>query len=156
MGTGEQGTGIRIIPPLLFLATFLIAWLLHWLFPLGLGLPVVPRRWIGGIVVVASLAVVPFLFLAFRRAGTAYETVTMPRALVTTGLFRWSRNPGYVDLIALGIGLTIFFDNLWVLILMVPATVIMRQETILKEEAVLERQFGKEYRQYKARVRRWI
>jgi protein-S-isoprenylcysteine O-methyltransferase Ste14 len=149
-------TGIRVIPPLLFLAAFLIAWGFHWLWPLSLGLPLWPRAVAGLIVTLAALVAFLHLLFAFRRVGASYETVSLPKTLVTGGLYRWSRNPGYVDLIVLGIGIAIFFDNWWVIILMVPAIVIVRQEAILKEEALLEAAFGDEYRQYKARVRRWL
>lgn len=149
-------TGIRIIPPLVFLATFLFAWAVHWLAPLNLGLPFWPRVIVGLVLALAALAAFLHLLFAFRRVGASYETISLPKTLVTSGLYRWSRNPGYVDLIVLGIGIAIGFDNMWVIFLMIPAIIIVRQEAILKEEALLEAQFGEEYRQYKARVRRWL
>ena len=150
-------TGIRIIPPLLFLAMFLLAWGVHWLSPLSLGLPFWPRI-AAGLIAHAWRRSPPCLHLlfAFRRVGASYETISLPKTLVTGGLYRWSRNPGYVDLVVLGIGIAIAFDNMWVVFLMIPAIVIVRQEAVLKEEALLEATFGAEYRQYKARVRRWL
>ena len=152
----EPATGIRTVPPLLFLAMFLLAWGIHRLSPLSLGLPAGPRMVIGGLLVVVTLAAIPYFFLRFHRAGTTFETFSMPKTLVTDGLFRWSRNPGYIDLIVLGIGIAVFFDNVWVVFLMIPAIILVRQEVILKEEAILESLFGDEYRRYKARVRRWL
>ena len=111
---------------------------------------------VGLIVTLASLAIFLNLLFAFRRVGASYETITLPKTLVTGGLYRWSRNPGYLDLVLLGVGIAIGFDNLWILILMIPAVVIVRQEAILKEEALLESAFGEQYRQYKAHVRRWL
>jgi protein-S-isoprenylcysteine O-methyltransferase Ste14 len=152
----KSETGIHIIPPLVFLATFVLAWLVHWLFPLGLGLPMALRWLLGAILILGPLAVIPHLFTLFRRAGSEYDIRKVPKGLVTEGLFCWSRNPGYVALIVLGVGVAILFDNLWVLLLIVPATIIVRREVVLKEEALLEREFGEEYRHYKSRVRRWI
>ena len=152
----KSETGIHIIPPLVFLATFVLAWLVHWLFPLGLGLPMALRWLLGAILILGPLAVIPHLFTLFRRAGSEYDIRKVPKGLVTEGLFRWSRNPGYVALIVLGVGVAILFDNLWVLLLIVPATIIVRREVVLKEEALLEREFGEKYRRYKSRVRRWI
>ncbi len=149
-------TGIRIIPPLLFLAMFLLAWGVHWLSPLSLGLPFWPRVIVGLLVTLAALAAFLHLLFAFRRVGASYETISLPKTLVTSGLYRWSRNPGYVDLVVLGIGIAIGFDNMWIIFLMIPAIIIVRQEAVLKEEALLEEAFGEEYRQYKARVRRWL
>ena len=152
----KSETGIRMIPPLVFLAAFLIAWLVHSLFPLGLGLPTALRWVLGAILILGPLAIIPSLFTLFRRAGSDYDVRKVPKGLVTEGLFRWSRNPGYVALIVLGVGVAILFDNLWILVLMVPATLIVHREVVLKEEALLEREFGEEYRRYKSRVRRWI
>jgi protein-S-isoprenylcysteine O-methyltransferase Ste14 len=148
-------TGIRIIPPLLFLAMFLIAWLLHWLVPLRLGLSPAFQT-AGTILSLATLVVAVYLAIAFQRGGSSFNTTKIPKNLITGGLLRFSRNPAYIDLIALGVGIALMFDSLWVLVLMVPAVVILQREVILKEEALLEHQFGEEYRRYKARVRRWL
>jgi protein-S-isoprenylcysteine O-methyltransferase Ste14 len=80
----------------------------------------------------------------------------VPKRLVTEGAFGYSRNPGYLGLIILGIGVAILFDNPWTLLALVPAVFVIHREVILKEEEILERDFGDEYRAYKARVRRWI
>ena len=148
-------TGIRVIPPLLFLAAFLIAWGCHWLWPLSLGLP--PAFQVtGAILSLATLAIALYLAIVFVRGGSSFNTTKIPKKLITGGLLRWSRNPAYVDLVVLGIGITLMFDNLWVLILMIPAVAVLQREVILKEEALLDGLFGEEYRQYKARVRRWL
>lgn len=149
-------TGIRIIPPVLFLVAFLLAWLVHWLWPLDFGLPGAVRWPLGILLIAAPLAAAPFLFAAFRRAGSEYDVRKIPKGLVTEGLFRYSRNPGYVGLIVLGIGVAVLFDNPWVLVALVPTTVVLYREVILKEEAILESQFGEDYLRYKRRVRRWL
>jgi protein-S-isoprenylcysteine O-methyltransferase Ste14 len=152
----EPATGIRVIPPVLFLAAYLFAWLIHLFWPLGFGLPGAIRWPLAAVLIVVPLAVVPSLFAAFRRANSKYDVREVPKGLVTEGLFRYSRNPGYVGMIVLSIGIAILFDNLWIIVFLVPAIAILRQEVVLKEEAILEREFGDDYRSYKSRVRRWV
>ena len=152
----EPESGIRIIPPFIFLAAFLIAWFDHWLLPVGFGLPLWLRLVLGIVLIASPLAIVPSLFAAFRRVDSEYDVRKVPKGLVTEGSFRYSRNPGYVAMIVLSIGVAILFDNIWILVLLVPAIAILRYEVILKEEAILEREFGAEYLAYKQRVRRWI
>jgi protein-S-isoprenylcysteine O-methyltransferase Ste14 len=54
------------------------------------------------------------------------------------------------------VGLTLLFDNPWMLAFLVPVLVLMQYGVILREEAYLERKFGDEYRAYKKQVRRWL
>lgn len=152
----NNDTGIRIIPPLVFLAAFLIAWLVFWLWPLAFPFSTGPLRIVGVLLILAPLAVMPSLFALFRRAGSKYDVRRVPKGLVTDGAFRFSRNPGYLGLVVLSLGVSALFDNPWVLPAAAIAAVVTHYQVVLKEEAVLEREFGDVYRQYKARVRRWI
>ena len=78
------------------------------------------------------------------------------RALVTTGIHGWSRNPIYVGLFLVYGGIAIAMHSPWALILAVPLAVTIRYGVIAREEAYLEERFGDAYRDYKARVRRWL
>ena len=53
-----------------------------------------------------------------------------------------------------GIGLAV--RSPWVLILALPLVIVLRYGVVAREEAYLERRFGDAYRDYKARVRRWL
>jgi protein-S-isoprenylcysteine O-methyltransferase Ste14 len=68
----------------------------------------------------------------------------------------WSRNPIYLGmfLIYAGIGLVVLSP--WILILTLPVAITMSYGVVAREEAYLERRFGDAYRDYKARVRRWL
>jgi protein-S-isoprenylcysteine O-methyltransferase Ste14 len=78
------------------------------------------------------------------------------RALVTTGIHGWSRNPIYVGMLLLYAGIGTAARSPWVLILALPLVIILRYGVIAREETYLERRFGDAYRDYKARVRRWL
>jgi protein-S-isoprenylcysteine O-methyltransferase Ste14 len=54
------------------------------------------------------------------------------------------------------IGLAIAFDNLWLLMMLVPFGLVIRYAVVAREEAYLERKFGDVYRGYSWRVRRWL
>jgi protein-S-isoprenylcysteine O-methyltransferase Ste14 len=96
--------------------------------------------------------------VAFRAAKTTINPVHIDRAsrVVTGGIYRLSRNPMYVGLTALLTG--------WAVFLAVPVTGIgpivfalfTQRFQILPEERVLAAKFGREYLDYKQRVRRWV
>jgi protein-S-isoprenylcysteine O-methyltransferase Ste14 len=86
-------------------------------------------------------------------------------ALVTEGPCRYSRNPLYVALTLLYLGVAFLVNALWILLLIVPVLVVIRYGIIAREEAYLTRKFGEAYltrkfgeayRQYTTQVRRWL
>ena len=151
-----EPSGIKVIPPFVILGAIVVASIVDWLLPLGFGLPRSVGWVVGGLLIVAAVAVMPSLFAAFRRARSQYDVRVVPKGLVTEGLFRFSRNPGYVAMIVAGAGLAILLDDPWALLALVPAAFVIHREVVLKEEAILRRAFGEEYRQYCRRVRRWV
>ena len=54
------------------------------------------------------------------------------------------------------ISLAIVFDNLWLLVMLMPFALVIRYGVVAREEAYLERKFGDVYRAYRSRVRRWL
>ena len=76
--------------------------------------------------------------------------------LVTSGIHGWSRNPIYVGMFLVYIGIGIGVRSPWIVILTLPLAIILRDGVVAREEAYLERRFGDTYRGYKARVRRWV
>jgi len=77
-------------------------------------------------------------------------------ALVTEGPFRYSRNPIYVALTLLYVGVALLINALWILLLVVPALMALRYGVIAREEAYLTQKFGDAYHQYTTQVRRWL
>lgn len=152
----DHGTGIRLIAPLVFLVVFVMAGAVAWFAPFHVGLPALVRWIAGGILIVAPLASVPRLFALFHAKGNEFDVRKLPSGLVTEGAYRYSRNPGYLGLVVVGIGIAVLFDSPWFLLADLVAAGIIQQQIIVKEEAVLERTFGEEYRRYKAKVRRWL
>jgi protein-S-isoprenylcysteine O-methyltransferase Ste14 len=76
--------------------------------------------------------------------------------LVTTGPLRFSRNPLYIASTLAYIGVVILTNALWLLVTLVPVLLIVHDGIVRGEEGSLETQFRDLYREYCARVRRYI
>ena len=92
----------------------------------------------------------------FRRARTSFDVRKPSTSLITTGPFRFSRNPIYLAMTLLQLGIGIAVDGVWILAALVRALVAMHYGVIVREERYLERKFGDAYRGYKTSVRRWL
>jgi protein-S-isoprenylcysteine O-methyltransferase Ste14 len=150
--------GVIARPPLLYLACLLLGFALDRVLPLPLLLPeATPVRWTaGGGLILIGVAIVAAGVRNFSRAATPVPSNQPVRALVTTGIHGWSRNPIYVGMCLLYAGIGMAARSPWVLMLALPLVVIVRYGVVAREETYLERRFGDAYRNYKARVRRWL
>jgi protein-S-isoprenylcysteine O-methyltransferase Ste14 len=149
--------GVKVLPPLIWAGMFILAYAAHRAFPLRLwGDPPPATRLVGWSLVAAWLALGASAAFLFRRAGTTPHPGRPTTALVIRGPYRFTRNPMYVSLCLLYLGLTLLVNSLWPLVLF-PAVIVLAQRWVIAfEEAYLERKFGDEYRTYKLRVRRWL
>jgi protein-S-isoprenylcysteine O-methyltransferase Ste14 len=161
--TGQHATdtatpGLIARPPLLFLAALLIGLVLDRL--LRLPFPVAGTdlvHWIiGGSLILIGLALAAAGIRNFSTAGTPVRSIKPTRALVTTGIHGRTRNPIYVGMFLLYGGIGVAAQSPWTLILTVPLAITIRYGVVAREEAYLERRFGDAFRDYKARVRRWL
>ncbi len=89
-------------------------------------------------------------------AGTTYDPYAASTALVTSGIYRHTRNPGYLGLAIIQIGLALMIDSPWIALSVVVAIIVTSQFVIKLEEEKLTRTFGQEYQDYLSKVRRWI
>ena len=145
-------------PPLLYLACLLLGLALDRVLPLPFDLPgTALMQWMaGGGLILIGVAIMAAGVRNFSRATTPVRSNQPVRALVTAGIHGWSRNPIYVGMFLLYAGIGIAARSPWVLILGLPLLIILRYGVVAREEAYLERRFGDAYRDYKARVRRWL
>lgn len=149
--------GVIAPPPLIFVA-FLLAGIAadRFMFELATQIPDALRY---GVASVMGLAAATFLAGAlggFRRARTRAEPWKPTTAIVTTGVYRFTRNPMYVGMALACAGIALAADSPSALLLLVPAIVVIQRGVILREERYLEAKFGGEYLRYKVRVRRWL
>jgi protein-S-isoprenylcysteine O-methyltransferase Ste14 len=150
--------GVITRPPFLYLAFLILGLALDYVLPLPLNLPgtALPQWTVGGSLILVGVAIFAAGVGNFGRAGTPVPSTLPVRALVTTGIHGWSRNPIYVGMFLLYAGIGVSARSPWILILALPLTIIMRYVVVAREEAYLERHFGEAYRGYRAGVRRWL
>ncbi len=91
-----------------------------------------------------------------QRAGTTAHPALPATALVETGPFRFSRNPLYLARMLLYVGLALAMNTAWPLATLVPLGLVLHYGVICREERYLGAKFGDSYREYQARVRRWL
>jgi protein-S-isoprenylcysteine O-methyltransferase Ste14 len=155
LDSNEDHAGALIPGPVPFAIATLIGLSLQYLFPLA----VFPQRvsiWIGAVSIAASVVAVVSAVRALNRADTVFDARKATTRVVSDGAFRYSRNPTYLSLALLQVGLALLLNSIWVLLMIVPAVVVTHQGIILREERYLESKFGDEYRRYTEQVRRWL
>ena len=147
--------GVIAFPPALFAGTLAIGLLLHFIFPVTF-LPRLLAIASGVIVLIGAALIAVSAFRAMRHAQTAVNPSLPTTAIVSDGAFGFSRNPIYLSLTMLYVGIALLFNALWALLLLLPLVVVVQIGVIKREEHYLEQKFGDEYLRYKARVRRWV
>ena len=142
-------------PPFVYLAALLIGAGLdlvrpaRWL-PAGLG------PWVGVPIMIAALALFFWSIRRFKAAGTPVPGNEPTTAIVKSGPYRCSRNPIYLAFSLLVLGVACALNSLWLLGTLGAAVSVMSFVVIPREERYLERRFGAEYLDYKAKVGRWL
>ena len=156
--TREQdrpGTSPIVHPPVVALIFVVIAHFLGEILPLPFSAPAVLRA------VGLAMSLVGFLlglaaFLEFRKARTTLDPHGAATELVTSGIYRYTRNPIYLGFLLLVMGLPLYSGLYWGLVLAPLYILLMDRLIIRHEEAYLERTFGHTYNRYTTRVRRWV
>jgi len=159
---GDRETARAIArPPFLFLGALLLGFVSDHLLPLPFPVSRIgPAHWISAVIAGSLILTGIGVFAAgirnFSSAATPVQGTKPTRALVTTGIHGWSRNPIYLGMFLVYGGIGIAVRSPWILILALPLAITMRYGVVAREEVYLERRFGDAYRDYKARVRRWL
>jgi|ERR1035437_5869235 protein-S-isoprenylcysteine O-methyltransferase Ste14 len=147
--------GVLAPAPIIYGSAFLIGLLAEFVHPITL-LPRPVSTWLGVAIIAISIAIVVSAVTALARGQTAFDARKPTENIVTDGAFRYSRNPTYLSLTLLQVGVAVLIGSSWVLFMVAPAVLITHWGIILREERYLESKFGEKYRRYKASVRRWV
>ena len=147
----------RVIPPpALFFACLLSGWGLGFWKPLRLGLSTVPVRLVLAVpLFVLVAAIFSRAFRLFRRHETSISPWGDPPTLITTGPYRFSRNPLYVAAVLTLLAFSVLLDSVWIFGFVPVLVLLLDVLVIRREEALLHQRFGERYVAYSARVRRW-
>jgi protein-S-isoprenylcysteine O-methyltransferase Ste14 len=151
----QETSGVRIPPPLFYVAGFLLGLALELVWPID-G-PPLAFRLAGAVIGVGLwLALDGAAMIFFRRAGTSMVPFVATSALVTTGPYRFTRNPMYLGMAFLYLGIAMATGVIWALIFLPLVIAAVDQLVISLEEGYLVGKFGDPYCEYMARVRRWL
>jgi protein-S-isoprenylcysteine O-methyltransferase Ste14 len=142
-------------PPLLYLVTLGVGLLFHQFFRAQV-LPPIPSRIAGATMVILGGAIARWGEVTMRKAGTNVDPRRPSLAIVSAGPFRFTRNPLYLGLISLYLGITLLVDAAAPLVLLPILLLITHFGIIRREERYLEAKFGAPYLEYKRRVRRYV
>ena len=152
---GEDVAGVIAPPPLIFAVPGTIAALVGRAFPVH----VMPQPFaltLGVVLTVAGIGLNAWAMPKFRQAQTSVIPYKPTTAIIATGPYSVTRNPIYLGMTLLYIGITLIVNTIWPLVLLPFVLAVMQRGVIEREERYLERKFGDEYLSYKSRVRRWI
>lgn len=151
----SDNAGVTAPAPILYVVAIAIGLVAERVVPTSL-LPSPVGTWLASAFVLIAIAIVVSAFRALAQAHTAFDARKSTTRLVTTGAFRFSRNPTYLSLTLLHIGVAFAIDSSWVLLMAVPAVAVTQWGVILREERYLNSKFGEAYRSYASKVRRWF
>jgi protein-S-isoprenylcysteine O-methyltransferase Ste14 len=124
---------------------------------LGFALPKPERCWLGGLIVAgAFFGLGLWSVVLLRRTGQSENPWKPTSEIVESGPFRVTRNPIYLGMVLVCVGVAAILMDCWILTLTPVCAWLLQRFVILPEEAYLERKFGNTYLGYKSRVRRWL
>jgi len=145
----------RFYPPVLLLVAVVLMVALHYVLPVARWLAW-PWRALGALPIAVAVLVGFWGAVQFRRHDTTIIPFEQSTALIAEGPYRYSRNPLYLSMTLILVGLWILLGSLS------PAVVVplfvwwISSRFIANEERHLEAQFGRTYLEYKTKVRRWL
>ncbi|MGE0865324.1 MAG: isoprenylcysteine carboxylmethyltransferase family protein [Vicinamibacterales bacterium] len=156
--TGNDHAGVYVPPLLLFIIPLVAAALVP-----------APQAWpiletlsttaaLGGLLAVTTGVAMGLASVAsFRGAGTTILPAGRPTtAVVDAGPYAFTRNPMYLAMAFGYAGLALLLNNMWALLLLPVVLAVVDRFVIRREERYLASKFGRPYRDYCLRTRRWI
>ncbi len=147
--------GVIFPPPAIALLALIAAIALNRFWPL----PFTPRVLaivLGVVFCVSGVGIAAWGRVTLVKSGTNVNPYKPTTSIVSDGPYRFTRNPLYVGLQCLLVGLSLLAGTWWGLVLLALAFLILHYGVVLQEEAYLERKFGQAYLSYKSKVRRWL
>ena len=107
---------------------------------------------------IVGLALVNFFYtyVTFSSNNEEIHPKTVTTQIFTGGTFKFSRNPVYLSFVMMLLGCGITFNSLWYIYFSIINIILLQYGIIVPEEKYLEKEFGKDYLDYKKSVRRWL
>lgn len=143
------------VPPIILLLAILCQFGLHYWLPVA---RLIESPWnnLGFALIVLGLLTVIGPVISFFRAATTIKPFHDSSALVATGMYRYTRNPMYVGMVIVLLGIAMRFGDLSPFVMPILFVPVLTARVIKHEERMLEERFGDEYRNFKKSVGRWL
>ncbi len=148
--------GVKFPPPFLFAGGLGLGYLVHRSWPLPWVPGGIPRFGLGWALVALGLALGAWGFITFLLARTAILPHHPASRLVYAGPYKFTRNPMYVGLTGVYLGVSTLIDSLWPMLLLPVVLGALYRWVIRREERYLAAEFGAAYDDYRRKVRRWL
>ncbi len=155
-GVKEHPLELKVPPLVVFILSWVMIWacarwLPFWPFPR-------PPRWLPVVLWGVGLSLAGSAILEFRKAQTTIHPTdpTATSHLVTTGVYTYTRNPMYLSLALLLLGLCLHYACFWGLIYVICFVMYLNRFQVIPEERILKEKFGHSYELYCKNVRRWL
>lgn len=147
----------KIPPPLIGIIIALAMWWLSKVTPVVALSPVIKYSLVSGFICIGLFFDLAGI-ISFRLAKTTVNPLKPQKAsaLVTSGIYQFTRNPMYVGLAALLCAWAIYLGSLWAMLLVGVYVLYIQRFQIIPEEKVLFALFKEDFTQYKSQVRRWL
>lgn len=143
------------LPPTYFLLGLIVMAGLHLLAPVS-QLIAWPWRLLGGLPILVGGALNVRCSSLFERRGTSVKPFEESRALIVEGPFHYSRNPMYLGLVLILVGIAVLLGSLTPFLVPPVFLWLISVRFVVPEEQALAERFGPEYLEYKKKVRRWV
>lgn len=151
----NDNPGVKVPPPIILLGFGFFGVFINYLKPLTITGP----SWLvylGVLILIGSFLGFGYMVNFYKKNETEIEPTKTTSKIITSGLYKYSRNPVYLISCAGPIGLGFIFMTYWAMFAFIPALIVVYYTAVKKEEQYLEKKFGQEYLEYKNKVRRWI
>lgn len=145
----------KITPPVYLFAGLLLMWLFNHYWPL-FWFARTPWSYLGILPILVGIGIAAVSANRFMRAKTGLVPFDEATTLVTGGLYRYTRNPMYLGMFLILIGVAFMMGSSGALLPVFVFMLVIRYNFVAGEERFMEGTFGQSYLDYKAKVRRWI
>ena len=139
-------------PPIILLASFVLQVILLFSFPIPIDL----SSLLGLILIISGISLVFVSFRFMRKMKTTFIPDGTPKVLISSGPFRFSRNPIYLGMLTFLVGVAFLMSSLSAIIISFVFGVIINFTWISHEEKKLKELFSEDWENYSSKVRRWI
>ena len=138
----------------LILVFVILQVLFHFLLPIKI--IYAPYNYIGIFLIVIGFLPNLWIGIKFRKINTALWPHETPSKLITTGMFKFSRNPNYLGMVVMLVGIAVFLGSLIPFVVPIVFFILINKFNVAVEEKILKKKFGKKYLNYQKKVRRWL